>query len=660
MLILGITRGNLHLSEDLKDTSNIVAHDSSAALIKDGAVISAIEEERLNRVKHSNKHPTLSIRSMFENTEYSINDVDKICVFSMLERYENHYRLQALKQREAYISQKQKIINLIYDATGYTVGEDKICFVPHQLSHSMLSYFQSGYEDSLIASFDGIGDGLSGQIYHSDGQSISLIHTLPAKSSLGNFYNAAIEFLGYGMFDEYKVMGMAPYGDPNVFKEDFDNLYSLLPNGEIEIHWGQFDAFTNKLSFREDHLTKEQKDFSIGLQLTLEKLMLHILSHYQTQTQSKNLCLSGGVAFNCSSNGNIIKKNIFDKVFVHPASHDAGGALGAALCGYHLDDEFSLERASYAIKPSTKKYAIDSVYWGKDIGENATIEDQLRQWSGIIEFEKHTNIATTTAELLANDNVLGWVQGRSEYGPRALGNRSILADPRPEKNKTRINKMVKLREGYRPFAPSVLKEYASDYYDFPNKGSEFPFMTVILEAKEEKRQELGAVTHIDGTARVQTVTKNNNAKYWNLINEFRKLTGTPILLNTSFNNNVEPIVDSIEDSIVCFLTTQINYLVIGDYLISKNDIESNISNLQVSKLCYSIIEERNGKYQIYFNNSHHKKITITKQIFKILVDIEGRKLLKDILATIGSKSERDEVITDMIRLWGERIIRIAP
>jgi len=661
MLILGIANGNRYLSDDMEDSNHIHNHDSAVALLKDGKVIAAIEEERLNRVKHSNKCPEFALRAVFENTPYTLADVDKVCIFSLSHIYEYGNKKDALAKRVEYVSDYQKVATLLFKATGINYDESKIHFIPHHLSHTMVSYFHSGFEDSLIISLDGMGDHISGAILHSDGKTVNYLDYIPEYKSLGNFYNEVIQHLGYNMFDEYKVMGMAPYGNPEVFKKEFDSLYSLLPGGKFEFHRENFSVLASLVGVRKDELTQAQKDFAMGLQVALENIILHIVKHFQSVTGTRNLCLSGGVAFNCSSNGNLLKQNLFDNIFVHPASHDAGGSIGAALCAYHLGVDYQdLQRSQFKIDPSTSKYKLDHVYWGKHIGNDEQISHVLNSWKDFISFERVDDITSHTARLIADDNVIGWVQGRSEFGPRALGNRSILADPRPAKNKSRINEMVKLREGYRPFAPSIMKEHVSEYYEHPSAQDEFPFMTFILDTKPDKIDSLGAVTHVDGTARVQTVTRESNNLYWNLINEFRKITGVPILLNTSFNNNVEPIIDSIEDAIVCYLTTQINYLVIGNFIIKKKDVMHKLGSLKLHKLPYVVMEERNSLYQLYFNNSYTKKLKLSKSLFQFLINLDDTKTIDEQLSSTSNEIQKLDLLKEIYGLWCNRAVRLVP
>jgi carbamoyltransferase len=362
-------------------------------------------------------------------------------------------------------------------------------------------------------------------------------------------------------------MGMAPYGDPGHFRQAFSEWYKLLPEGDYAL-----DDFSS-VEFRvfwADRIGEIKKDdgtwsenaahFAASLQEVVEKILLHVVTHFKEVTGAKYLTMAGGVAHNCSANGKIAYSGIFDGVWVHPAAHDAGAVVGAGLWKY---------------KQETGKFpaTLENVYWGPNLGHD--LEGRLEIWSQILAIEKFSEekvCLEVVAKRLAKGQVAGWIQGRSEFGPRALGNRSIIADPRPSSHKDRINALVKKREGFRPFAPSVLIEDVEDWFDVPTNMQEMGYMTFVLKVKEDKRSVLGAVTHIDGTARVQTVDEKDNKRYSDLIRCFKKETGVPVLLNTSFNNNVEPIVNSLEDAICCFLTTGLDFLVVeGTFLIEKKD-----------------------------------------------------------------------------------------
>jgi carbamoyltransferase len=442
---------------------------------------------------------------------------------------------------------------------GASVPRDRIHFVRHHMAHAVNTFEMSGFERALVVTLDGQGETESGLVLSATPHSLELLSSVPIPNSLGHFFWHAIGFLGFRLFDEYKVMGLAPYGDPARLRSHFEPMYELLPEGRWELRPQLLETLHDVLKPRRKGEPIEQihKDFAASLQELLERTVFHLLRHFQSVTGHRRLCLGGGVAHNCTMNGNILRSGLFDEVFVHPASHDAGNALGAAL---------SVHREVTG-KPHRRR--LRSVYWGTDIGGSSDVAPRLEPWSEFLEMRRSAAIEEETAELIAAGKVIGWVQGRSEFGPRALGNRSILADPRPAEHKNLINMMVKKREAFRPFAPAVLAEDAADYFELPGDQREFPFMTFVLKVQPDKRALLGAVTHIDGSARVQTVSREDNPRFWALIRAFKARTGVPVLLNTSFNNNVEPIVDSVDDAVVCFLTTGIDVLVVGDQIATK-------------------------------------------------------------------------------------------
>ena len=498
----------------------------------------------------------------------------------------------------------------------------------------------------------------------SDSTILKQIADIPESKSLGRFYDDVIGFLGYTVFDEYKVMGLAPYGNPERYRNVFQTLYTLLPNGDYVIHQDEIiSLFDLGIPRRKgEPFTQIHKDIAASLQETLENIVFHVIQYYKQETKQKNLCMAGGVAHNCTLNGKILRSGMFENVFVQPAAHDGGCALGAALYAY------------YNANPMAKKPSkLEHVYWGTDIGGSPSILNQLMQWQDFITFDKLMNVSEQTAKLLASGYVVGWVQGRSEFGPRALGNRSILADPRPEENKGRINKMIKKREGYRPFAPSVLEEDVDDFFEVPPNQKQLPFMIFVVNVIEEKRNLLGAVTHVDGTARVQTVSRKTNEKYWDLIHWFKKLTGVPILLNTSLNNNVEPIVDSVEDAVICFLTTGLDYLVVGEYLIKKKEVSwqnhislklslpPHISLHQVKKVC------KDSKFDNFFSirNSYDTKfqVGVSGEVFRVLtLAANSGKTVGSLLQENGETEEgkAQGIVEELIELWSQRLILLQP
>ncbi len=670
MLILGFSGGPdpaYPSSDPVNDPRFIhdtfICHDSAAVLVQDGKVVAAIEEERLNRIKHTNKSATNAIKFCLSAGGADLDDVDQFVYYGaeqnldlMLARYARNN--PAVK---TFWTARTLLAEMFRRDFGKEVSQDKISFVEHHLAHAMSAYALSKFDTSLVMTIDGQGDGLSGTVFVGNQGELERLADIPGNNSIGYFYTEIIGFLGYTLFDEYKVMGLAPYGDPSRFRDEFKKLYTLNPDGSYAVHRNKIDTLSRIVRPRRkgETFTTDDKDLAAALQESLETIVFHHVSNYQKQTGQKRLCLAGGVAHNCTMNGKLLRSGLFTDVFVQPASHDAGCALGAAL---------------YAFNRACPEKTIDPLthlYWGTDVGTNTHIAQALEKWRGLVEFSKMKDTAGTVAGLLANGSVVGWVQGRSEFGPRALGNRSILADPRPSENRRIINAMVKKREGYRPFAPSVLAEHAHEYFEVP-AGNNFPHMVFVVNVREEMRSLLGAVTHVDGTARIQTVSKEDNPRYWNVISAFRDITGIPIVLNTSFNNNVEPIIDSVADALSCFLTTRLDYLVVGDYLVSKRAIESAaLLEMTLSLPLYvQLANERQYVREHGLAESYACKNTarpeyslkISRPIYNLLSQADGQSSLRQLISRNGNPKAVDleTLIKDIEELWCRRLVILEP
>jgi carbamoyltransferase len=671
MLILGINGGERFEDEDLPDAFS--RHDGSAVLLQDGEILAGIEEERLNRMKHSNCFPVHAIRYCLEAGNCALSDVDVIATnvsalsADMMAKWmvvtDPAHRIPG-DGKSYFAAQFQRVF-------GMDV-RSKLYFCHHHLAHAWSTFAVSGFDKSLILSIDGEGDNSSGMVLVGEGQRLTKLQEFSVPQSLGVLYQILIRIVGYKRFDEYKVMGLAPYGDPAKFRSVFEQCYRLLPNGNYSVgsqaDW--FAAFDTaglvaQARRKGDPFLQVHKDFSASLQEMLEKIVMHILQYFQKQTKQRNLCLAGGVAHNCTMNGKILYSGLFEKVFVQPAADDSGGALGAALSAWY-------ERTP---KAQAKKLA--HMFWGRHAGTNTSIERTLEQWSGFLSWTKEDAISAKTAGLLAEGAVVGWVQGRSEFGPRALGNRSILADPRPSENKLRINEMIKKREQYRPFAPSVLEERIADFFEVPPNQSEFPFMIFILRVREHARQLLGAITHVDGTARVQSVSRSTNPEYWDLISEFEKLTGVAMLLNTSFNNHAEPIVDSVNDAVGCFLTTGIHYLAVGNCLAVKKSPD------EIRRAAMSLVpclpawrklvkrsridweSEGSGEFfAIESTKNSYFGITlyeISSGMFDVLQGADGLSDFGELISQSGVPCDTaDQLVSEFMDLWSQRLVNVSP
>lgn len=664
MRILGIVGGvDLPFQRKYPLETKIIAHDASAVLIEDGKVVAAIEEERLNRIKHTDKAPIEAMRFCLKSKNYTLKDIDKIAVYgiekNLNQKFKQFFLLENRKKEFEGI--RDELHRIIIEAFGEDIDDSKIVFVPHHIAHVASAYYMSGFKESLVLSIDGEGDGLSALVVDADSNKQKILNSYIEPQSLGHYYVEVINYLGYDIYDEYKVMGLAPYGDPEKYRKLFKKFYTLLPNGKYKLN-REFIPLLFDIALprrKGEPFNQIHKDIAAALQETVEGIILHILKYYQEEMGHRNLCLAGGVAHNCSAVGKIMYSGMFDNIFVQPAAHDAGCALGAALQVYHKEN------------PNATAHRISNVYWGTDIGEDSEILKTLTEWDEFIHYEYIDKITEKTAELLAEGAVIGWVQGKSEFGPRALGNRSIIADPRPEENKDIINEMVKKREGYRPFAPSILEDCLDEYYDIPIKSKSYPFMNFVVKVKEDKKNLLRAVTHVDSTARIQTVSANENQRYAELIEEFRKKTGIPILLNTSFNNNAEPIVDSPTDAIVCYLTTKLNYLVIGNYLINKKEVgyESYLNMIPIIPLHTNILKTR--KYASYenvesiceigynYDNKYNREIS--NVVYAILELVDGNKSLNDIINELKLEDSLKVKLTEeIVSLWTSRLIQLKP
>ncbi|MFC7698414.1 carbamoyltransferase [Bradyrhizobium sp. GCM10028915] len=664
MLCLGLSGGLDRVYENPLQLPNTFLHDGAAVLVKDGRVIAAVEEERLNRIKHSNKLPSSAIEYCLAAAGVELRDVDRIAFYateaycnSMLERL-------FISQPEISIPLDANLLlrHLLAAEFGTQVDPSRVSFVGHHQAHAVSALAMSGFEESLVLAIDGCGDFLSGLLAVGSGTEMTELMTFPETNSLGLFYLETIRYLGYGLFDEYKVMGLAPYGDPARHRELFSQFYELSPNGAYRVHLDRIGpALLRNIEVRRKGMpfTQQHRDVSASLQEALERIVFHILRHYREQTGMKRLCLAGGVAHNCTLNGKLLYSGLFEEIFVQPASHDAGCALGAALM------------VSKEAGQAPPRERLQAVYWGPDVGSDDSIEQELKGWAGHLEIERTADVAARAAEWIADGAVIGWVQGRSEFGPRALGNRSILADPRPAANKDRINAMVKKRESYRPFAPSVLEEDAGAFFELPDGRAEYPFMNFVVRVRESMRALLGAITHIDGTARLQTVSRTSNAAYWELINAFKARTGVPILLNTSFNNNAEPIVDSVADAITAFLSTELDGLVVGSFLIKKRATTlENWTALAVSlppHVSLYRVRAHAGRdrqetiCEIRMGHSSHDSVRVSHDLFDMLMQIEKEAVLADLLARVTSDRTRREALLNELRgLWDQRRIRLHP
>lgn len=555
--------------------------DSSAALLKDGRLIGAIEEEKLVGIKHTGEFPVHSIQFLLEREGIKFSDIAHIAYF--WKPFEGlHYRFWMILKhlpesanfynshggRWTKIASVKQEIKKIFNVKNETF---KFHTVNHHVSHAASSYFLSDFDEAAILTVDGSGEWKNTMMFLARGQDLKKIKDMTFPNSLGYLYASVTKYLGFkANSGEGKVMGLSSYGKPNYIHE-FRKILKLKPQGEYELDLSYFDYYKNAASISNDkswvskkfidvfgpprvpesEITSYHEDIAASLQYVLNEVMLHIVNWLYETTKVNNICLAGGVALNSVANGYLLKNSGFKNIFIQPAAGDGGTSVGAAM--YVHNSILKLPRV----------YQNECVFLGPEYDDQTILRElQTRKLS-------YTKVdpAKTGAQLLANGKIIGWFQGKVEFGPRALGHRSILADPRIAEMKDIINARVKHREHFRPFAPAILEEKLTEYFDHDHPS---PVMLLVYNVKEEKRNIIPAVTHVDGTGRVQSVSEKESPLFYSLIKQFESLTKVPVILNTSLNIRGKPIATKPEHAIECFLSSDMDYLLMGNYLISKS------------------------------------------------------------------------------------------
>ncbi|MGC1201827.1 MAG: carbamoyltransferase C-terminal domain-containing protein [Candidatus Acidiferrales bacterium] len=547
-------------------------HDSSACIARDGEVLFAVAEERLSRIKHDASFPLLSIRACLDFAGIAPEQIDFVCQSWSRPRKMFLHDLGMLaagrqpRDFRALVNSSRYFLSMSHQRGGesrfrqaFPASRARFRFVDHHLAHAISAYAYSGFDDTAVLVIDGRGAWEATSLWHGRNGRLEHKWTIPWPNSLGLFYAQFTQFLGFTPYsDEWKVMGLAPYGEPGINLREFlipdDNPYRVASRLLLGHHSAPLAAIESRLGpprVPESELTSQHKNLAFAVQDSCEAAMLTLARAAVAQTGTRNLCLAGGVALNSKANGKILSTAAVERIFVQPAASDDGACLGSVLAP-HLDSggELPVRKMRHA-------------FLGPE-SSDAEIETALRTYK--IRHQRVSDPAGTAAELLAAGKILGWFQGRMEFGPRALGGRSILADPRDPEMTAKVNNAVKFREWWRPFAPSLLAECASDYIE---SATDSPFMILTAQVRPEKRSVIPAVTHADGSARPQTVERDINPLYWRLIYEFGMHTGVPVIMNTSFNLRGEPIVCTPADAIRTFFSSGMDALAIGNFLVEK-------------------------------------------------------------------------------------------
>ncbi len=591
-------------------------HDSAACLLQNGELVAAAQEERFTRKKHDEGFPVHATTYCLEHAGLSIDELDAIVFydkpFLKFERLLETYLSFAPKGIRSFITaipvwlkEKMFLKRLIYEELGkvgeYNKEEVNLLFPEHHLSHAASAFYPSKFEEAAILTIDGVGEWATASICHGKGKDITILKELQFPHSLGLLYSAFTYFLGFKVNSgEYKLMGLAPYGNPDSkLLEEYitkikEELVDIRDDGSIWLNQEYFSYATGLRMVNdkkweslfgfpkregEGELQQHEADLALAIQKVTEEIVVKMAAHAKELTGAKAICMAGGVALNCVANGKLQNEDIFEEVYIQPAAGDAGGAVGAAFAALHI--YFGEER-----NPQSPD-SMQGAYLGPEFYP-IDVERALRKFKPKYNRFAEKELYPKVAEILNDGNVVGWFQGRMEFGPRALGGRSIIADPRRTDMQKKLNLKIKYRESFRPFAPSVLAEEVSTYFEME---SDSPYMLLVQPVKNElreklperynamplreklavKRSEFPAITHIDFSARIQTVHKETNPEYWKLVSAFKERTGCGMVVNTSFNVRGEPIVCTPEDAYRCFMNTEMDYLVIGEYVFAKSD-----------------------------------------------------------------------------------------
>jgi carbamoyltransferase len=585
-------------------------HDSAAALVRDGDIVAAAQEERFTRKKHDARFPARAIEFCLAQADAKLSDLDFVVFydkpFLKFERLLETYIAFAPRGLRSFqmaiplwVREKLFQKNLLHDELKL-LGEDfdwmsRLLFTEHHQSHAASAFYPSPFEEALILTMDGVGEWATTSVALGRGNHLEIIKEIHFPHSLGLLYSAFTYYTGFKVNSgEYKLMGLAPYGKPRYAQKILDHLVDLKPDGSFRLNLdyfnyatgltmtnGKFDTLFEGPARKPDQLLNERHmDLAASVQAVLEEAVLRMTRSLASETGAKNLCLAGGVALNCVANGKILRDGCFERIWVQPASGDAGGALGAALAAYHL-----LQNQPRRVCGCSDR--MHGSYLGPEFRQD-DIEQRLSKLGASYEVFEEPKLLDECVDALVQEKAIGWFQGRMEFGPRALGARSILADPRSPRMQSTLNLKVKFRESFRPFAPSVLRERVGEWFEL---DSDSPYMLLVADVVEHRRKRMTAgeeklfgieklnvprsgipaVTHVDYSARIQTVHRETNPRYHALIERFNQRTGCPMLVNTSFNVRGEPIVGTPEDAFRCFMGTGIEILVVGNCLLRKED-----------------------------------------------------------------------------------------
>jgi carbamoyltransferase len=663
MFTLGLAGGLDAVHEQRLDTPENYTYDGAAVLLEDGVVVAAIEEERLDRIKHSNKFPVRAIRFCLESRGLSLTDLSSIAY------YVDEAAADALLTR-MYLTRpefpcRMRARTLMHATLGAALSGDfdsaKLRFYEHRLTHAACAMHQSGFEASLVFVIDNAGGLYAGRRGPEGAVSMETLVLTPPAKALQKLCHAILPFLGLGLFEEYKALALAALGDGKIFKAEVGGLYELLPGGEYRLHLDRVPALIAAIEPPRSGAELHQRhyDLAASLQRAMEEIVLHILKHYQAVTGLRHLCVAGGMAENVETNSALLYSGLFDEVFVHPAAYDSGCALGAALLASQDDGRPA---------PQTR---VQGVRWGSSLASRSAIDTELRRWSGFLRAEHNNDAVHRAAEMIAGGSLVAWVEGRSDFGSHALGSRNVLALPNSVENAVRLHRALGRPETYRQLALLIREEDVEAWCELPPGYGALPFQTFTVRVRASKYAQVAAALNADGKAKVQTVSRELHPRLWGLLGELEQMKSAPALLSASFNRSSEPTVESIEDAAACFIASGLDYLVAGD-LIAERTAASRAAwmSLTISLPPYTQLVRTKGwserkrraiRDEICTTYAPGPRKTITQTLGDLLTGLDEEISFADLLARAALDPEKkSELMNEIIALSSAGMIDLRP
>lgn len=663
MFTLGLAGGLDPIYEQKLDAPENYTYDGAAVLLEDGVVVAAIEEERLDRIKHSNKLPVQAIQFCLQSRDLRLSDLHSIAYYVDEASADGLLTRQYLARPE--FSRRLNARELMHQTLSAALACDfepsKLRFYEHRLTHAASALHQSGFSESLVFVIDNTGGLYAGRRQPGAAASLEILATTSRDQSVQKLCHAVLPLLGLGLFEEYKALALASLGDADAFRGPVSALYQLLPNGDYRLHLDKVPQLITEIVPPRcgAPLSQHHFDLAASLQAAIEEIVLHVAAYHQEKTGFRHLCVAGGMAENVETNSRFVYSGLFDEVFVHPAAYDSGCALGAALL------------ASQDHGCPTPQVRVRSVGWGSRLKGSVEAEQELRRWGQFLQIRRSADIVRDAADALGAGALVAWVQGQSDFGSRALGNRNVFAHPSGTEVRERLHRALGRQETYRSLALFVREEEVHDWCDLPAGYSALPFQTFTVRLREEKHEQASAALCAHGRARVQTVSRELQPRLWSLLGEVGGIAGAPALLSTSFNRSTEPTVESIEHAATCFINSVLDYLIVGDVIVKKVErLREAWMSMWVSIPPFAQVVRTKGhrerqrhatRDEMRATYSPGVSRGVTRALGDLLTELDDAIPLRDLLERAAIEPERKaELVDEILLLASVGMISLLP